>query len=300
MPPAQCLHTNNFFPTQPNPVPPMTSYIRPRTFPEAFAHLGQGGWRVLAGGTDLYPATTGRSLAFPALDITALPGLVGLTETAAGLRIGAATPWAALADALPRPAQALAQAARQIGGWQVQTAGTIGGNLCNASPAADGIPPLLVLAAEVELTGPTGARRLPLAAFLRGPRRTALAGDEILTALHLPPPEGHSAFVKLGARSHLVISIAMAAAQVTQARGRIASCALAIGACSPVACRLPELEARLIGRTAAEACHQITPAVLAPHIAPIDDMRASAAYRQHAAAEILRRAVTEAMSGAAP
>lgn len=299
MPLAKCMHTNNFCPVLPKPVPPMTPYIRPHTFAEAFAHLAQGGWRVLAGGTDLYPATSGRSLPFPALDITALPGLVGLTATADGLRIGAATPWAALAEALPRPAHALAQAARQIGGWQVQNAGTIGGNLCYASPAADGIPPLLVLEAEVELASATGHRRLPLAAFLRGPRHTALGPAEILTALHLPPPEGHSAFVKLGARSHLVISIAMAAAWVTLDRDRIASCALAIGACSPVACRLPELEARLTGLTAAEACRQITPTALARHIAPIDDVRASAAYRQHAAAELLRRALTEAAEGAA-
>lgn len=276
------------------------TYIRPRTFAEAFAHLGQGGWRVLAGGTDLFPATSDRSLPFPALDITALPGLTGISETTEGLRIGAATRWADLTPALPPGARALAQAAGQIGGWQVQNAGTIGGNLCNASPAADGIPPLLVLAAEVELTGPAGSRRLPLAAFLLGPRRTALGPNEILTAIHLPRPEGNSAFVKLGARSHLVISIAMAAAQVTLDHGRIAHCALAIGACGPVAARLPELESRLTGLPLAEALHLVTPGALAPHIAPIDDPRASAAYRRHAAAELLRRALAGAAEGVAP
>ncbi len=275
------------------------TYIRPRTLAEAFAHLGQGGWRVLAGGTDLYPATTARSLPFPALDITALSGLTGISETAEGLRIGAVTRWADLAP-LPPAARALVQAAGQIGGWQVQNAGTIGGNLCNASPAADGIPPLLVLGATVELTSATGGRTLPLAAFLRGPRRTALGAEEILTAIHLPRPEGGSAFVKLGARSHLVISIAMAAARVTLADNRIARCALAIGACGPVATRLPELETRLTGLSLTEALPHVTAGALAPHIAPIDDPRASAAYRRHAAAELLRRALSEAAEGAAP
>ena len=132
---------------------------------------------------------------------------------------------------------------------QIQNAGTIGGNLCNASPAADGVPPLLALDAEVELASAAGTRRLPLAAFLHGPRRTARRPDELLTAVLIPAAatEGRSAFLKLGARRYLVISIAMVAARLATADGRVTAAALAVGACGPVATRLPAVEAALVG-----------------------------------------------------
>lgn len=273
----------------------MTPYARPGTLPDALALLAGGARRLLAGGTDLYPGA-GACLAGPVLDLTALPELQGIAS-GPGLRIGAATTWSEIAlAALPPAARALQQAARQVGGRQIQNAGTIGGNLCNASPAADGVPPLLVLDAEVELAGPKGLRRMPLAGFLTGPRRTALAEGEILVAVHLPDPAlaGRSAFVKLGARSHLVISIAMAAARVVLHEGRIADCALALGACSPVAMRLAGLEAALRGATPAEAAARITPDAVMAAVSPISDIRATAAYRVDAAIELLRRAVTEA------
>lgn len=278
-------------------VPPVIPYLRPNSLAEALAFLATGAARVLAGGTDLYPATGAQSLPFPVVDLAGLPDLSGLTHTPEGLRLGAAISWSALARAdLPPALRALQQAARQVGGWQVQNAGTLGGNLCNASPAADGVPPLLILDAQVELAAQSGPRRLPLADFLIGPRRTALAPGEILTALHIPPARlsGGSAFHKLGARAYLVISIAMVAARVTVAQGRLTSAALAIGACAPTARRLPALEAALVGLTLPEALARLTPATLAPHLAPLDDIRASATYRLEAAAELARRALSEA------
>ncbi len=275
----------------------MTGYARPSTIPDALRLLGGGGWRVLAGGTDLYPATGAARLPFPALDITGLPGIAEITDTPEGIRIGAAATWDAVAAAaLPPACRALQQAARLVGGWQVQNAGTVGGNLCNASPAADGVPPLLVLEAAVELVSPRGGRRLPLAEFLAGPRRTALAADELLLALHLPRAAlaGRSAFLKLGARAHLVISIAMVALRLRLEGGRIAAIACAVGACSPVARRLAAVEAACLGLTPAEALARIAPALIAPELAPLDDLRASAAYRTEAAAELLRRALVEA------
>lgn len=275
----------------------MTGYARPSSLPDALRLLGGGGWRVLAGGTDLYPATGGQSLPSPALDITGLPGIAAITGTPEGIRIGAAVTWDALAAAaLPPACRALQQAAGLVGGWQVQNAATVGGNLCNASPAADGVPPLLVLEAAVELVSPRGSRRLPLAAFLTGPRRTALGPDELLLALHLPRAalEGRSAFLKLGARAHLVISIAMVALRLRLEGGRIAALACAVGACAPVARRIAAVEAACLGLSPAEATARITPALIAPEIAPLDDLRASAAYRLEAAAELVRRAVTEA------
>lgn len=269
-------------------------YARPQTLPEAIALLGAGTARVLAGGTDLYPATQAQELAGDVLDLTAIPALAGISEDGAGLRIGAATTWSTIAETpLPPALHALQQAALQVGGRQIQNAGTIGGNLCNASPAADGVPPLLALDARLGIAGPAGSRTLPLSDFLLGPRRTALVAGEILTDIRIPSAAltGRSAFVKLGARAHLVISIAMAAANITLDGSRIGLARLAVGACGPVASRLPELEKDLTGHSLRDAAAMITEETLAIRLSPIDDIRATAGYRLTAAAELLRRAV---------
>lgn len=277
-------------------------YDRPETLPDALAILARGPRTVLAGGTDLYPATEGPELAGDVLDIAGLPELTGIAARPGGLRIGACTGWAEIRDAeLPPACDALRAAAAEVGGAQIQNAGTIGGNLCNASPAADGVPPLLALDAEVELAGAAGSRRLPLAAFLTGPRATARRPDEILTAVLIPAAAlaGRSTFLKLGARRYLVISIAMVAVRLALADGRVAAAALAVGACGPVATRLPALEARLLGAPATPAlAERMETAALAAALRPIDDVRASAAYRSGAAAELLRRALREILRGA--
>ena len=274
----------------------MNAFARPATLDQAIAALSSGPWRLMAGGTDLFP-TAGAALAGQVLDLTAIPDLRGI-RSGDGLRIGACTTWTDLAESpLPPALHALQQAARQVGGRQIQNMGTIGGNLCNASPAADGVPPLLAVEAAVELQGPKGRRVLPLAEFLTGPRQTAKRGDEILTAILVPESAlaGRSAFVKLGARAYLVISIAMVAARVVVEGGRIAQVALAVGACSATARRLPRLEAALIGLAPGAALAAVTEEAVAPHLSPIDDIRASAAYRAGAAAELLRRALAEVL-----
>ena len=176
----------------------------------------------------------------------------GASNTVGGaIRIGAATTWTDIVKApLPAAFDALKQAAREVGSIQIQNRGTIGGNLCNASPAADGVPPLLALDATVELASARGRRLMPLSSFITGYRATALAQGEILSAVFVPSrsPQARSAFVKLGARRYLVISILMAAALVERdGDGRISRVAIAVGAASPVARRLPELEAALAG-----------------------------------------------------
>ena len=274
----------------------MTDYARPQTLTEVLRLLAAGGWRVLAGGTDLYPGA-GTRLAGQVLDVTSVAELSGL-HLGQGLRIGATTPWAMIAGAkLPPALRALQQAAWQVGGRQVQAAGTIGGNLCNASPAADGIPPLLALEAEVDLASPRGRRTLPLAQFLLGPRRTALLPDEVLVAVVIPERalQGRSAFLKLGARSHLVISIAMVAARLVVEAGYLSEVAVAVGSCGPVAVRLPAVEARLIGVPVTKAMDKLRDPEVAAALAPIDDVRATADYRRAAAAELVRRAVAEAL-----
>ncbi|MFN3823916.1 MAG: FAD binding domain-containing protein [Pseudorhodobacter sp.] len=271
----------------------MPDFLRPETLDEALALMAGGGLSPLAGGTDLYPATQRRALALPVIDIAHLPGLSGITRTAEGLRIGACTTWTSILRAdLPPGLAALQQAAVEVGGVQIQTAGTIGGNLCNASPAADGVPPLLILDAEVELASQSATRRMRLNDFLQGPRQTARRPEELLTAIHIPASAlpGRSRFVKLGARAYLVISIAMVAVRLDLQDGRIVGAALAVGACSATAHRLPAVEAALTGALAEDAAALIHDTDVAAALSPLDDLRATAAYRAEAAAELLRRA----------
>ncbi len=275
-------------------IPATQDYARPDTLPEALALMAARGWRVLAGGTDLYTATQAEVLSGPILDITALSDLHGITHHDGGVRIGACTTWAQIVAAdLPPALHMLQQAAAEVGGRQIQTAGTLGGNLCNASPAADGVPPLLALDAMVDLLGPDGTRRLPLSSFLTGPRRTALLPGEILTAVTIPAAAlaGQSAFLKLGARRHLVISIAMVAARIVAENGRVTQAALAVGACSAVAVRLPGVEAVLVGAPLAQTADRIAHKAVAAGLSPLDDLRGTADYRLHSAAELIRRAV---------
>jgi CO/xanthine dehydrogenase FAD-binding subunit len=269
-------------------------YHQAATLTEALAQAGQGA-RLLAGGTDLYPGA-GAQLAGPVVDIARLAELRGISAaggTADGIRIGACTTWSEIAAAtLPPACAALQEAALQIGGRQIQNAATIGGNLCNASPAADGVPPLLALGAEVELAGPAGSRRQALADFLLGPRRVDLRQGEVLVALHLPQAElaGRSRFEKLGARAYLVISIAMVAVRIELRAGQIAAARVAVGACGPVATRLPAVEVALCG-PGASAASRVHDSDVAAGLSPIADVRASAEYRAGAAAELIRRAV---------
>ena len=195
---------------------------------------------------------------------------------------------------------ALQQAALQVGGRQIQNVGTIGGNLCNASPAADGIPPLLACDARVELTSAQTLREVPLADFLLGPRKTARHDGEVLTAVILPQASlgGQSAFVKLGARAYLVISIAMVAARVEVQDNQIKRCAIAVGSCSATAQRLRAAEATLIGAPLVGAMARLTPQVIVADLTPIDDIRATAAYRSEAAVELVKRAIEQAIVGA--
>ena len=274
-------------------------YARPKALDEAL-QLREAGAQVIAGGTDFYPARVGKPLydrdVAHVLDLTALGELRGISEEAGHVRIGALTSWSAIAEA-PLPAQfyCLQAAAREVGGRQIQNRGTIGGNLCNASPAADGVPALLALGAEIELVSRGGKRRLPLSDFILGPRTIALRADEIAAAILIPKPKGaaHSSFVKLGARKYLVISIVMAAGYLDVIGSRIAEARIAVGSCSPVAQRLPALEAALKGEVAiSNLARLVKPEHLAP-LAPIDDVRANADYRTEAALILVRRLVSE-------
>lgn len=279
----------------------MGSYLRPESLADALAALADGGRTVLAGGTDYYPARVGRPPDDEILDITAIGALRGISPENGGVRIGALVRWRELAEAaLPPAFDGLRHAATQIGGLQVQNAGTVCGNICNASPAADGIPNLLVLEASVELASVAGTRTVPLHAFVTGNRTTQRRADELATALIVPaqPDGARSRFEKLGARAYLVISIVMVAALIAPARdGTVAAARIAVGACSAVAQRLAHLEQALCGARIGPDLAAIAEHGHLAQLAPIDDVRGSAPYRADAALTLIRRSLAELAGG---
>lgn len=270
-------------------------YLRPRTLDEAVDVLGKSGAQVLAGGTDFYPALGERQPVGPLVDITALQEIRGITSERDCFRIGGLTTWTELLAApLPRCFDALKSAAREIGSIQIQNRATVAGNLCNASPAADSVPPLLVLNAEVELVSSTGTRRVPLTDFIVGNRKTVRRAHEILATVIVPRviEDAASAFLKLGARRYLVISISMVAAVVSiNEQGRVRDARVAVGSCSARALRLAALERALINAAVGSGLGAIvSPEHLEP-LSPIDDVRATAAYRSDATLTLVRRAL---------
>jgi CO/xanthine dehydrogenase FAD-binding subunit len=268
-------------------------YFKPKTLSEAVYVLATSGGQILAGGTDFYPALGDALPQGDVVDITSLREIRGIVIEDEYIRIGGLTTWTEIVRIpLPRCFDALKAAAREIGSVQIQNRGTVAGNLCNASPAADGVPPLLALEAEVELASAAGKRRLALAEFITGNRKTARRTDEILSAVLIPRRIEHaaSAFSKLGARRYLVISISMVAAVLdVDAFGRVAEARVAVGSCSETARRLRDLERDLVGQSANT---DIGGLVTTEHIAalsPISDVRGTAEYRRDASLTLLRR-----------
>lgn len=281
----------------------MAEYLRPETLKSALdvlqgAALGGAPWSVLAGGTDFYPARVDVAVEDDVLDISAVRELRRIEERPDHWRLGALTTWSDIIHAeLPPMFDGLKLSAREVGGVQIQNMGTLGGNLCNASPAADGVPPLLSLAASVEVSSAKGAEIMALEKFIQGSRRTALEADQLLTALIVPKPRharaaGH--FLKLGARKYMVISIVMVAANLeVDASGNVSTARIAAGACSEVACRLPAVEEALVGKPCGGELGEFAQAAHLAPLAPLDDLRGSADYRRDSALTLVRRTLNE-------
>jgi len=273
-------------------------YERPREIDQALALLAQGNWTVLAGGTDFYPALQDRPPQGNILDVSALSDLRAIKQHGDHWRIGALATWSNLIAAdLPPAFDGLKLAAREIGSVQIQNKATLVGNICNASPAADGVPPLLTLDAIVEIVSAKGTRNIPLHKFIHGNRQTDLQTGEMVRAILIPTASGAgtSSFVKLGARKFLVISIAMVAARLTaNDNGEIVDAAISVGSCSAVAMRLGDLEQALFGANISnDLADLVEPSHLA-ELTPLDDARAPAVYRLAAATELVRRTINGA------
>ena len=264
------------------------------------ALLAAGEAQILSGGTDFYPALGDRVVRGPVVDVSGLGELRGASSEGDWFRIGGLTTWSEIIRTpLPRCFDALKSAAREVGGVQIQNRGTVAGNLCNASPAADGVPPLLALDAEVELVSKVGVRRMPLADFIVGSRKTQRKADELLTAVLVPRvlENAASTFMKLGARRYLVISISMVAVVVKMSEDehvverKVLEARVAVGSCSAVARRLAALEAELVGASVRDGLGRVVrPEHLAP-LSPIDDVRATAEYRMDASLRLVQRAL---------
>jgi len=279
------------------------TYHQPTSLKTALEILARSDAQILAGGTDLYPSLTGPALPGNILDITSIGELGGIEQTQHGWRIGATAKWSDITSStLPPAFNALQEAAREVGSLQIQNSGTVVGNLCNASPAADGVPPFLILDAEVEIAFARGKRRVLLSEFIQDVRSVDLQKDEIVTALHIANESavGASAFTKLGARKYLVISICMVAARMVVSNGKIVQSAISVGSCSPVALRLTALEELMVGQPVSEQAtwRSLLLEQCESLLSPIGDIRADTEYRVSAAVELIDRTITRACRSA--
>jgi CO/xanthine dehydrogenase FAD-binding subunit len=276
-------------------------YLAPTKPEEAFRFLEDNNPKVVAGCTDYFPSLRPGQVHDDLLDISRIDGMRGVTQIKTGWRIGAATTWTDIVCAkLPPAFDALKLSALEVGSLQIQNQGTVAGNICNASPAADGVPPLLVLDAQVEIGSAAGSRMAALSDFIMGVRQIDLQPGEMVMAIHVPniPETATSAFKKLGSRTYLVISIAMVAAVVRVDAGKLTDVRIAVGSCSPVATRLANLEARLLGMAVTDLADlDFGEGQSLSQLTPISDVRGSAEYRLDVVAEMCRRAVLEACKG---
>jgi CO/xanthine dehydrogenase FAD-binding subunit len=261
------------------------------------------GHRPVAGGTDLVVGTRQGKWSLPE-DLVALDRiqeLRGIDETADGLRIGATTSHADLAahQAVRARWTAIADAASIVGSPATRHLGTLGGNLANASPAAETSGPLLCFEAQVELRSTGGERRIALADLFTGPGRTSIAQDELIVAVELPELAGAgSCYVRLEFRRQMEIAVVGATAVVRLDGGVVREARIAITALAPTVRRVASAETALVGTDGGTAAASEAGRLAAEAATPISDVRASLDYRRAMAAVVVRRAVTGAIARA--
>lgn len=269
----------------------ITTYLAPRSLDEALQAMADGDATVLCGGTDLTPQTESGVRRHEAvlLNIRRVEGLGGIRAGGDEIRIGAATTVSEIRASrmLAEVAPVLVEAAEHFASEQIRNAASVGGNLCNASPAGDMCPPLLVLGASVELAswrdGAVQTRRVPLERFFVGPGKTVRLPQELLTAVVFARPSAGfvGRFRKSGPRPALEISTVSVALGTRVAGGRFCDVRVAMGSVAPTPLRARHVEAALEGRPVDAATIAAAVAATAEDAKPIDDVRASAWYRGH-------------------
>jgi carbon-monoxide dehydrogenase small subunit/xanthine dehydrogenase small subunit len=285
---------------RPKPARPAISavapaYYRPRSLEEALEILAQrpGEARPVAGGTDiLVKARDGAESRAALFDLTAVPEMRGIEERGDHLWIGASSTHTEMMGSplVARHVPALPAACAVVGGPQIRNRGTLGGNLANASPAADTVPPLYAADALVETVSISSRREVPVAEFFTGPRESLLARDELITGVKVPLRRGvRGAFLRLGQRQAQAISKVSVAVAMTFQDGRPDWVRVALGSVAPTVIRARETEKALLSggyeglRRAKEAVKE--------EVKPIDDLRSTREYRREMASVLLERAV---------
>jgi carbon-monoxide dehydrogenase medium subunit len=269
-------------------------YHRPQSLEEAFELLAEYGdaAKVIAGGTDVVPQLKYEKIAPNHLvTLMNISGLSNITEENGGLSIGACARLRDAEQACSRGPKfaALHDALRSIGKVQVMNMGTLGGNLCTASPAADSVPPLLVLNGRVALASREGSRTLDVEDFITGPYTAAMAAGEIMTEIQIPPGNDYqgSAFLKV-ARVAADISKLSCAVALRRDAERCVACRIALGAVAPVPMRINGAEKLLSGRQIDSGLLDEAAASVSAEIRPISDVRSTEAYRRQVAAVIFK------------
>jgi carbon-monoxide dehydrogenase medium subunit len=284
------------------------AYAAPRTVAEAVGLLNDKGdrARVLAGGTDLIVQVREYRRDIDVMvDVKRVPELTELRyDPKAGLTIGAATPcYRIYEDAqIKKLYPGLVDAAFLIGGIQIQSRASLGGNLCNSSPAADSIPALIALEAVAVIAGPKGTREVPVDQFCTGPGKNVLARGELLQSLKIPAPKPHSgaAYLRFIPRNEMDIAVVGAGVSVTLDAGKTKCTAarVSVGAVAPTPLLVTTAGAALVGQTPTEDVIAKAAELAKDAARPITDMRGDADYRKHLVAVLVKRALTIAIDRA--
>ena len=277
-------------------------YERPTAIAEVVDLARRDGARLLAGGTDLVPQLReGRRAASRIVDLKHVPELTRIERTSSGgWRIGGATSVRTLGahSEFAREHHGLVASARLIGSVQVQSRASLGGNLCNAAPSADGVPLLIALDAEAEIAGPGGSRRVPVSEIAIGPGRTSLVQGEIVAALALPPraPRSASHYLRFTPRREMDIAVAGSGVAITlDDTRRISHARIVLASVGPAPIRAVEAEALLMGEIPSKAVFAAAGVAAARQSKPISDTRGSADYRRELVAVLTRRALAAAV-----
>jgi CO/xanthine dehydrogenase FAD-binding subunit len=274
-------------------------YVRVGTEDDLLDALRKDGARLLSGGTDLIvKMRSGLVRPKSLVDPAAVPELHGIETAGRALRIGAATPLGEILASreVRERAPLLSDVLRVLGCVQIRNRGTLGGNLANASPAADSAIPLLLYEANLEVVGEGGARVVPIDGFFLGPGRTVLERGEYIRAVHIPAARQDwiPFFQKVGRRRALTIAIASVGGLAAVSRETGAEVRLAAGSVAPVPLRLRSAEEWLAGRPLDEETVQHAGTLASEEVSPIDDVRATARYRREVTGNLVARFLRQA------
>jgi len=284
---------------------PRFEYVQPKTIDEALSLLAKsnGDARLLAGGTDLLPKMKRREITAPAyvIDLKAIPDLDYIDyDEEKGLSLGALTTIHAIetSPVIGQKFTILAQAAYTMAAPQVRNRATLAGNICNAVPSADSVPPLLVLEAKLKVMSQKGERILALENFFTGPNETVLTDRELLVEILIPPVPSNTRgiYLKLSPKSSMDLATVGVAALVISEDGLCKDMRIALGAVAPTPIRAKKAEGMLRGQRFSDELKERTAQIAAEESRPIDDHRASAQYRREMVQTLVSRAIKQAIS----